>query len=291
MTAVLALFFLAAATPEQRAVDYLAREVPRWQRENHCYSCHNNGDAARALYTAIRMRHRVPEAAVADTTAWVAHPAQWDSNRGNPAFSDKNLARIQFAAALAEAISAGETRDRQALIQAAESLLPGQKPDGSWQVDAGGTVGSPATYGPYLATYMVRRTLEQAGDKRFADRIARADAWFRVSHPVATLDRAAVVLAMPEESAALRSAILEAQNPDGGWGPYRHTPSEVFDTAVVLLALKKGGSVARGRAWLVKNQQPEGDWTETTRPAGSQSYAEHISTAGWATLALLATSQ
>ncbi len=34
-------------SPEARAVAFLAREVPRWSRENHCYSCHNNGDAAR----------------------------------------------------------------------------------------------------------------------------------------------------------------------------------------------------------------------------------------------------
>ena len=40
--------------PEARAVAFLSREVPRWSRENHCYSCHNNGDAARALYQASR---------------------------------------------------------------------------------------------------------------------------------------------------------------------------------------------------------------------------------------------
>ncbi|MFO1532763.1 MAG: ArsA-related P-loop ATPase, partial [Thermoplasmatota archaeon] len=34
--------------------EHLAREVPRWSAENHCYSCHHNGDAARALYAAAR---------------------------------------------------------------------------------------------------------------------------------------------------------------------------------------------------------------------------------------------
>ena len=38
--------------PELRAVGFLSHEVPKWSRENHCYSCHNNGDAARALYEA-----------------------------------------------------------------------------------------------------------------------------------------------------------------------------------------------------------------------------------------------
>jgi hypothetical protein len=41
----------SAATPEQRAIDYLAREVPRWSAGNHCYSCHNNGDGARLIFS------------------------------------------------------------------------------------------------------------------------------------------------------------------------------------------------------------------------------------------------
>jgi hypothetical protein len=43
------------ATPEARAMGFLAVEVPRWSRENRCFSCHNNGDAARALYQASRV--------------------------------------------------------------------------------------------------------------------------------------------------------------------------------------------------------------------------------------------
>ena len=48
------------AIAEAKAVAFLSAEVPRWSRENHCYSCHNNGDAARALYEASRAGIRVP---------------------------------------------------------------------------------------------------------------------------------------------------------------------------------------------------------------------------------------
>src|SRR5262245_15306064 len=41
-----------ASNAEARAVTFLTREVPRWKSENDCYSCHNNGDAARALLVA-----------------------------------------------------------------------------------------------------------------------------------------------------------------------------------------------------------------------------------------------
>jgi hypothetical protein len=280
---------LAAQTPEQRAVDYLARETPRWSKENGCYSCHNNGDAARALYAAAKRGYNVPAVALADTTKWLLQPAEWDTNRGNPGFSDKKLARIQFAAALVEA---GETGD--ALTRAAESLLPDQEADGSWKVDVG-AVGSPATYGTALATYMARRTLEAAYADRFAGALINANRWFLASRPRSTLELAAVLLALPgAEPLAQRSlnTLLAAQSADGGWGPYPAAPTEPFDTAVALLALQKANEskgIARGRAYLIAQQQSDGGWIETTRPPGGHSYAQHISTCGWAALALIST--
>ena len=156
----------------QTALAFLSREVPRWSQENHCYSCHNNGDAARALYLARQRGYAVPAEALADTTAWLLAPAKWDEIHGAPAASDKKLGRIQFAAALAEAFRTGAVRDEGALRTAAESLVKLQDADGSWRVDTGGLPGAPATYGTALATYMARRTLETAGGARFAAAIA-----------------------------------------------------------------------------------------------------------------------
>jgi hypothetical protein len=304
MLALLLLLAGASAPAVDRALAYLAREVPRWQRENHCASCHNNGDGARAMYIAHRLHYRVPPLALTTTTAWLAHPGQWDSNRGNPAFSDKNLARIQFAASLLEAFDAAIVKDRAALLAAADSLLDAQRADGSWQVDAGAAVGSPVTYGPYLATYMARRTLAAArilGGQLLGEPIARATAWFAASHPTTVLDHAVVILATPERATDPIDfelpAILNARNPDGGWGPFRSAPSEAFDTAMVLLALdavkarmpQVREAIAGGRAWLLRTQLDSGDWPESTRPAGLQSYAQHISTAAWAAQALMAT--
>src|SRR5260370_37967881 len=113
---------------------------------------------------------------------------------------------------------------------------------------------------------MAGRRLEEADDltnkHHFAVPIARANAWFRAAHPAATLDRAALLLALPQDAArriALIAAIEAAQNLDGGWGPFPRSPSEPFDTAVVLLALPRSDAFRRGRAWLVKSQLPDGD--------------------------------
>lgn len=285
---------LAAQTPEQRALNYLAVEVQRWRPENGCFSCHNNGDAARALYDAAARGYPIPAAALAETTPWLERPAGWDKDHADPAFSDKKLAHIQFAAALAVGVATGASKDRAALAEAAASLLPYQESDGSWQVGTGGAVGSPVTYGAGIATWLARQTLEQSASPRFAEALARADEWLRNLKPDNIPDAAAALLARP--SPKMLAFLLAAQASDGGWGPRRHTPAEPFDTAVALLALTRAGdtaetrpAIARGREFLVHSQLPDGGWPETTRPPGGQSYAHHISTTGWATLALLAT--
>src|SRR5215468_3269966 len=99
------------------ALRFLSVETPKWQRENHCYSCHNNGDAARALYFARRRGYMVAEDALADTTGWLRRPDQWAEIRGAPAGSPA-LARIQFAAALTEARRSGAVQDAAPLLKA-----------------------------------------------------------------------------------------------------------------------------------------------------------------------------
>ena len=294
----LLLLLAVAPSPEDRAVAYLAREVPRWSRDNHCFSCHNNGDAARTLYAARRLSYSVPPEALADTTDWLVRPLDWDNNRGNPAASDKKLARVQFAASLAEAVETGAVADRKPLIQAAETLLAYQEADGSWQTGAEADVGSPATYGAALGTHMARRVLRTADPKRFAGPISKAAQWLSNAPAKSTLDAAAVILALGPSRPDCLDLIARGQSSDGGWGPYPRSPSEPFDTAVALLALSSLpnrpdliGQIQQGREYLIQTQLESGGWLETTRPSGSRSYAEHISTSGWAALALISTRQ
>jgi hypothetical protein len=293
---------LEAATPEGRAVAFLGREVPQWSAANKCYSCHNNGDAARALFAAKRLGRTVRDGALADTTRWLSKPDAWDQKGSESEFADKRRSRLQFAASLAEAKEAGVIRDRGPLDAAAALVAELQDKDGSWVIDTGGLVGEPATHGTALATYLARRTLQRLDADKYAKSIARADAWARKVPVKSVLEAAAVLLVLERaddaDAVAQRRRCLElvrkGEAKEGGWGPHVSSPPEVFDTAVVVLALagqkpdeELRALLARGRAYLIAEQQADGSWKETTRPSGGVSYAERISTAGWATLALL----
>jgi hypothetical protein len=293
------------ATPESRAVAFLTREVPRWSRENHCFSCHNNGDAARALYAAASAGYRLPADALADTTGWLSQPASWDHNGGDGPFSDKRLARVVFTGTLAVATRTGRVRDRVGLVRAAETLSIDQAADGSWRLEGEDAVSSPATYGRGLATYMARESLAAADSVRFRAAIARADGYLSRRDVVTMTDASVSLLsaaaggasASAKQSAMARDLLRRGQAADGGWGPYVDSPPEAFHTALAVIALAgsaDGGQIRRmiaaGRGYLIARQQDDGSWIETTQPPGAESYAQRISTSGWATLALLATS-
>jgi squalene cyclase len=292
------------SSPETRAVAFLSAEVPRWSRENRCFSCHNNGDAARALYQASRAGYHVPETALADTTRWLSRPADWEHNGGSGPQSDKRLARVVFTNALETAFETGWLRDRSVLSRAAAWLVLDQDADGSWKLEGDEDIGSPATYGRTLATFAARQCLSSADPDRYRVAIERADFWLR-SQEILTVADASVCLMIsgsiqPPAGNDRQKRSLEllgkGQSEDGGWGPRTQSPPESFDTALVLLGLAKCEPapkvltmIARGRAFLVAEQQTDGSWIETTRPPGNVSYAQRISTTGWAVQALLAT--
>jgi hypothetical protein len=294
----------APPTPEARAVAFLSREVPRWSRQNHCFSCHNNGDAARALLQATEAGYHVPGDALVETTVWLQKPAEWENNGGKGPYSDKRLARVAFTAALATAVSTGRAQARKALVEAAGELARDQAADGSWPIEGDDAASAPATYGRPLATLLSRESLATAEPIIFRAAIERADAWLQKLDVRTVTDASVSLLAMaaakrpPPADRQNRSleVLSRAQAQDGGWGPDAFSAPEPFDTALALLALSKCTKappiqlmIARGRKFLISEQLDDGSWTETTRPAGNVSYAERISTTGWCTMALLAT--
>lgn len=298
-----------SVTPEARAVAYLSAEVPRWRREHPCYSCHNNGDATRALLAATARGHQIG-AALDDTLAWLAAPERWQENGTRGGSENLPLARIQFASALGAMADAGRA-DARAVERAAALVASHQTADGSWVLNPSQTIGGATFYGRALATSMARRVLARSDTPTARAARDRADAWLRSFAPTTVLDASSVLLGLGQAGddaarvARTRafSLLKEGQGADGGWGPYVTSPSDAFDSALAILALADLGpahavasftdidrttAVRRGRQYLLDGQLDDGSWTETTRPPGGESYAQRISTTAWALLALFA---
>ncbi|MGZ8920547.1 MAG: glycerate kinase [Limisphaerales bacterium] len=304
--ALLSLFLSACSAPptarntptpaESRAVAYLAREVPAWFRDNGCYSCHNNGDGARALFVASARGQNVKDS-LTDTLAWLHKPSAWDDNKGDPAASDQRLADIQFALALATASRANLITDPTILTSAARRLVPHQAADGAWHVESQNDVGSPVTYGTTLATYYAWKILGEANDPANSAALSSAAKWLSQIQPKNIPAAAALLLFAAnhrhhEKQFTAQSYLLKHQLSSGGWGPYPNAPAEIFDTALALLALTSANTrdpaLERARAYLESQQNTDGSWPATTRPTCGESYAQQISTSAWATLALMA---
>jgi hypothetical protein len=299
----------ARRAAESRAVQFLAAEVPRWHREHPCYSCHNNGDAARALIAASAKGFEAGDA-LRDTLQWISTPERWDGNESRGGSEDLPLARIQFASALAALARIGRASP-EAIDQAATRVVSHQRADGSWRLSDTQLLGGATFYGPALATTMARASIAGSRAEGVRAAVLKANTWLRTA-PVATvLDASSIVLGLERDTgsaaAVQRRRALEVlkrgQASDGGWGPYVSSQSEPFDTALAILALSvvrqiPGGespmtreevsaAVDRGRAYLLSVQQDDGSWLETTRPPGGESYAQRVSTSAWALLALL----
>lgn len=91
----------------------------------------------------------------------------------------------------------------------------------------------------------------------------------------------------PLSSNSIRNSVqwlLEAQNPDGGWGNLaRDTKSDVTSTAYALRVLTRtvpvhpdvGTAMERGHRWLVGRQNNDYSWSRESGKSGSLPYVSH----------------
>ena len=284
-----------------KGVAFLRTEVPKFR----------NGDATRALLEAGARGYDLGPS-LDETLNFLKQPATWDQYKAPSGFDDKRLLRLQFASALAAAERHGKAASTD-LEAAAKLLVADQAADGSWTLDQSQSLGSPATYGAILATWSARTSLIASGMQPDNFTIVQADRWLRgltvdtvydASTLLLALDLTGDVMADGLRRTAL-SIVRTGQTENGGWGPEATAPPQVFDTAIAVLALSALNvepriarstfrpeellaAIARGKAFIESQQRPDGSWPETTRPAGQDSYAQRISTTGWALLALLA---
>lgn len=284
-----------------RGVAFLKAEAPKWTAER-------NAEATRALLLAASKGHDVGTS-VDEMLAFLKQPASWDQVPAAIA-PNKTLATIRFASALAVAERHGKAASTD--LEAAAKLLVAAQDGGSWPVGDAQAIGSPVNYGQLVATWLARATLISSGMQPDNFTIVQTDKWIRGITPENVLEASATLLTLELASDVMAenlrrtclSLLRQGLAADGGWGPEVGAAPQVFDTAMAILALSAlkieprlarsayrpeqlDEAIAIGKKYLVAQQKPDGSWPETTRPASKESYAQRISTTGWALQALL----
>lgn len=289
------------------ATQYLEKEALSWQPDNACFSCHNNGDATRVLLEISETTRQFKDSRWNESLEWLDTPEKWKKASPTEVALSPALAIIQFGNAMLAAQQIGllpvnDSRFRSAAILTIES----QHADGYWEIEPPGHLGSPGTYGNPLGTAMALRILKNSKVSKAGTAIQKSMEWITKMSLKSTIDLAAGIQILKNSDtserlalvAQWRATLIQQQNDNGSWGPYASRFGEAFDTAVALLTLTPflpshpdyRRPLELGRSFLANTQEPSGGWTETTRPAGGTSYAQHISTSAWALSALTAVS-
>ena len=81
----------------ERAIEFLGSQVPAWPRENQCFSCHHQGDGARALASARAQGWKLPVETLDSSQQWLEKLEDWYLQKGDPNAKDPLLADLQFS--------------------------------------------------------------------------------------------------------------------------------------------------------------------------------------------------
>jgi hypothetical protein len=252
----------ALTTAMTRAVDALSKDPAKA----------TNPEVARALFMASG-KGLDRTAALQGVLAQLTQPGQWPKD-----------AHVAMAAALAAAERYGKAKASD--LEAAQKLLVAdQHPDGS--------------YGSALDSWVARTALIASGMQPDNFTIVQIDKWSRGMTVENLTDATAATLLIELSSDVMAEnlrrtslgIIRPSQRPDGGFASTEGAAG-VFDTALVVIALamldteprlarstyraeELKEAIAKGKAFLVAQQRPDGTWPEG------------LSANAWALIALL----
>ena len=166
-------------------------------------------------------------------------------------------------------------------------LTSRQEPSGAWAFPGGER--PPMETGVISRTAMAIRALKAYGwparRDEFDQRIARAKAWLETAHPVTRYDEAYWIAGLAAAGAPhgdlekAASKLIKEQRADGGWSQTPFLDSDAYATGFVLSTLHREGflkpsdpAYARGAAYLLKTQFPDGSWYVRSRAPKLQPY-------------------
>ncbi len=119
----------------------------------------------------------------------------------------------------------------------------------------------------------------------FDERIARGREWLLAARPATSYEQADRIMGLhlagvPESALSVAAqALMKEQKEDGGWSQNPHLGSDPYATGVVLSTLSEAGllkpsdaAYARGVAYLLRTQFPDGSWYVRSRSPKLQPY-------------------
>jgi ankyrin repeat protein len=269
-----------------RAVPLLAKSGEVFFRDGAgCNGCHHQPLNARA-YAALRavnanpderLRRALLDAEVAMRPLWLTSlPLQLATNSDIDQLLDETEALID--------LGEPSTAFTDVILN---YLAARQSPSGTWKTMLGPR--PPLQSGNISHTATAIRALKIYGwparREEFDVKIAKARVWLLAAKPVTRYEEAARIMGLKTAGVPDRDleesvrTLVGEQRPDGGWSQTPYLESDAYATGTVLSTLNQNGflkasdpAYARGVAYLLKTQFPDGAWYVRSRSPQVQPY-------------------
>lgn len=276
----------------QKGLGFVAREAQAWQTQHQCYGCHVQAVTLEALSVGRRHQYNVPEADLDAirggmlTLQGGAHGPNGLSLSGGTSLIE--TAKEFGAAAFARYDEFVGPALRNDLVRVAGELLEYQQADGSVRASRQSL---PVEAGVLQATTQAMQAFRRAyahsaDEQRWLGPLRKAEAYLQTQaaalsdNPNANVvDVNYALIGLLSAGAqggeatmrSLSSKLRGSQRADGGWGFTKDEEASAFATGQTLYALRLLGAgdrdtaVARGTAWLLAHQAPDGGWSHAGR--------------------------
>jgi outer membrane protein OmpA-like peptidoglycan-associated protein len=291
----------------QRGIEWLQPAAVEWQRNNQCFGCHVQAQAAMGLAVATRNGYLVSRAAVRELTDYmrllqdtdgsesgmllvdnqsvmIAQPA----GKGSHTPADQPIMATLFAAmSFAYHDQMGDNQPDRTLLKFADWLAGKQQPNGEVAPDLDE---APICQGSFMTTANAAIAFMQAfaesGDARYQKAGSKAVDFIAAAKPETTQDEVFTILALsrfgnPQQQSLVNGLIARLKNEQGtagGWSESRGSPGpNAFATGQVLYAFKESGvdtrssEFVRGVKYLLHTQEDSGAWPVQNSATGRPS--------------------
>jgi outer membrane protein OmpA-like peptidoglycan-associated protein len=280
----------------QHGIEWLQPAALEWQKQNQCFGCHVQAQAAMGLALATRNGYLVSHAALQELTDYMRLLQDTDGSESNMLLldnqsvmtaelaaksshtpADQPITATQFAAmSFAYLDQMADSKPDRTLLKFADWLAGKQQSTGELIPDLDR---APISQGSFMTTANAAVAFLQAfaetGDARYQAAAGKAVDFISTAKPATTQDEVFTILALsrygnPQQqttASGLIARLKTEQGTTGGWGESSGSSgANAFATGQVLYAFKEAGvdtrspEFLRGVKYLLGTQEDTGAW-------------------------------